>query len=406
MFKLFGKDKEKPEERATVTQASDDFRALVGVGLLGPVSATGKTVNTTTAMQVPAFASAVNFISGTIAGLPLKTFERVRGEKRPSKNPLSFILHDNVSDEMTSFAWRKYTFERVLTDGRAFTLILRNGNDVVSGLAPLDPNNVTVERKDGLTFYHYKENNRNRTYNASDIIDIPFMLKADGLQHIGPISVGKEALGLALGVQEYASKFFAGGGVPQFAVSGNFMSAGAMQRASEDLADAIRRASAEGRQVLTMPDGLSFERLGTNPDDTQLLETQKFCVEQVARIFSLPPTFLQDLSHGTFSNTEQQDLHFVKHTLKRWIEQFEAELNLKLWGRQNRKFYAEFSVDGLLRGDFKTRMEGNASAITHGVLTPNEARAMENRAPMENGDQLLIQGATVPLGSQEADNET
>jgi HK97 family phage portal protein len=108
---------------------------------------------------------------------------------------------------------------------------------------------------------------------------------------------------------------------------------------------------------------------------------------------------LQDLTRGTYSNTEQQDLHFVKHTLKRWIEQFEQELNLKLFPRGS-KLYVEFNVDGLLRGDFKTRMEAHATTIQNGIRTPNEVRDIENMSPMPEGDSLMIQGATVPIGSQ------
>jgi HK97 family phage portal protein len=131
----------------------------------------------------------------------------------------------------------------------------------------------------------------------------------------------------------------------------------------------------------------------------QLLELQRFCVEQIARIYSLPPVFLQDLSRGTFSNTEQQDLHFVKHTIKRWVEQVEAEMNLKLFGRNARQ-YVEFNVDGLLRGDFKTRMEAHATSIQNGIRTPNEVRDLENMEPMPAGDDLMIQGATVPIRTQ------
>ena len=137
----------------------------------------------------------------------------------------------------------------------------------------------------------------------------------------------------------------------------------------------------------------------------ELVATQEFAVIEIARIYSLPPTFLQDLSRATFSNSEQQDLHLVKHTIKRWVEQVEAELNLKLFGRGASRF-AEFNLDGLLRGDYKTRMEGNSTAIQTGQLTPNEARSMDNREPLEGGDKLFIQGATVPLdghtGQQEA----
>lgn len=404
---MFGLRK-KPEER--VTQATSNFAALVGKGLVWPQNASGQTVNSDTALKVPAVWAAVNFISGTIAGLPLHVYERVEGGRKRFDGPIYGVLHDAVNDETTSFDWRKYTFERVLTGGRAFTLIVRNGRNEVAELRSLDPENVEIERVEGMKFYTYKENGRKWRYEASEVIDLPFMLKADGLSHVSPLTAGKDAIGVALGVQEYAGRFFNNGGVPPFAVSGNFQSGNALNRAADDLAEAVRKASSEGRQALTLPQGLEITKIGSDPEQNQLLETQKFMVEQVARIYSLPPTFLQDLSHGTFSNTEQQDLQFVKHTLKRWVEQFEQELNLKLWGRRNRRFFVEFSVDGLLRGDFKTRMEGHARAIQGGFETPNEARELENRPPMDGGDRLYVQGATVPLTeagqNQDLNNDT
>ena len=150
---------------------------------------------------------------------------------------------------------------------------------------------------------------------------------------------------------------------------------------------------------MALPSGHELKPIGVSPNDMQLLELQQFCIEQIARIYSLPPVFLQDLSKGTYSNVEQQDLHFVKHTLRRWIEQFEQEMNLKLFGRTS-DLQIRFNVDSLLRGDLKTRMEAHAVSIQNGIRTPNEVRDMEELEPRENGDDLLIQGATVPIGAQ------
>jgi HK97 family phage portal protein len=226
------------------------------------------------------------------------------------------------------------------------------------------------------------------------------MLRPDRIGHRSPLTTNRDVIGLAIAATQYGSKFFQGGGVPPFAVTGNFQSAGALSRAADDLAEAVRKAAKEKRQALTLPNGLEIKPIGADPEKSQLVELKRFIIEEVARIYSIPPTFLQDLTHGTFSNTEQQDLHFVKHTIKRWAEQFEQELNLKLFGRRSSTQYAELNMDGLLRGDFKTRMDGYAQGIQNGILTPNEARRQENRPSMNNGDVLLIQGATVPLGSQ------
>lgn len=153
---------------------------------------------------------------------------------------------------------------------------------------------------------------------------------------------------------------------------------------------------------MALPMGHEMKTIGFNPNEMQLIELQRFSIEQVARIYSLPPVFLQDLTHGTFSNTEQQDLQFVKHTLKRWIEQVEQEMNLKLFPRGSKQ-YVEFNVDGLLRGDFKTRMEAHATSIQNAIRTPNEVRTIENMAPHDGGESLMVQGATVPIQTQATD---
>lgn len=357
-------------------------------------------VTVDTALGVPALWAAVNFIAGTIAGLPLQVYRKGKDGRDRVTSGVAPILHDAVNDQMTSFSWRKYTFERVLTTGRAFTFIERNAQGRVMNLWPLEPEKVEVKRERGRLVYYYE---KAKKYDASEIIDLPFMLRSDGLSHKGPIEANKDVIKRAIAATQYGSKYLANGGVPPFAVTGNFQSGAALKRAGDDLAEAVKHAAEEDRLALTLPTGLEIKPIGGDPEKNQLVETQRFDVEQIARIYSIPPTFLQDLTHGTFSNTEQQDLHFVKHTLKRWIEQAEQEMNLKLFGR-GAKQYVEFNVDGLLRGDFKTRMEGHATAIQNGIETPNEARAIENRPALTGGDDLMIQGATVPITQQQQPN--
>jgi HK97 family phage portal protein len=146
--------------------------------------------------------------------------------------------------------------------------------------------------------------------------------------------------------------------------------------------------------------------VGFDPEKGQMTDARRFQIEEFARIWNLPPVFLQDLTHGTFSNTEQQDLHLVKHLIAQWAKAFEEECNLKLFGQRNGGRYVEHNLDGLMRGDFKSRIEGLARGVQSAILTPDEARALENRPPMPNGDKLYIQGATVELGSQPAPTGT
>lgn len=389
----------KAEQRASVENPSVPIsnQAILDFFNLNDVNSAGENVTVDSALGVPAVWAAVNVISGTIARLPLHVYRRTGEGRERSEQPIAAILHDAVNDEMSSYQWRKYLFQQVLTVGRGVSFIERNGAGRVKNIWPLDPAGLTIKRTNGRKVYEYRDGSRVVSYAAADVIDIPFALHADGLKHYSPIMQNREAIGLAQSVTKHGGKYFANGGVPPFAVTGNFQSGQAMQRASDDLQSAVKKASAENRLALTMPVGLEIKSIGGDPEKMQMVELQRFCVEQIARIWSLSPIFLQDLTHGTFSNTEQQDLHFVKHTLGSWIECFEQEMNLKLFGRSNNTQYVELNVDGLLRGDFKTRMEGYAQGIQNGVLKPNEARRAENRPNEEGGDRLYMQGAMVPI---------
>lgn len=388
------------EERASIEDprvpiSSPNIVAFLG---LDAVSAAGELVTIDSAMGVPAIWASHNFLSGTLAGLPLHLYRKTDKGREKVKGGLATILHDAVNEDMSSFGWRKYTFDQVFSGGRAYTFIERNALNKVINLWPLEPGKTTAKRRDGRKFYEHRDGSRTHRYEASEIIDLPFMLKSDMLQHRSPILTNKDVIGLAQAVTKYGSKFFQNGGVPPFAITGPFQSPGALQRSADDLSAAVQKAAKEMRLALSLPAGHDIKPLGCDPEKSQMVELQRFIIEQIARIYSLPPTFLQDLTHGTFSNTEQQDLHFVKHTLKRWVEQFEQELNLKLFGRGNNRQYVEMNVDGLLRGDFKTRMEGYARAITTGQMTPDESREMENRPAHGGGAaKLHMQGAMLPI---------
>lgn len=361
-------------------------------------AASGITVTVEKALSVPSFWGGTNFISSTIAALPLQVFRLAGDSREAAKNdPLYGLLHDVVNeDKLTSYKWRKMQMMSVFTEGRAFTYIERNRAMRTKNLWPLDPSTVTVKRADNRTFYEVKDGGRKKIeYESGEILDLPFMLAKDGISHRAPVSTLKNALALAIALEEYASRFFQNGGVPPLVMQGPATSSGAIDRATSSVDDAIRRANDENKAVLYMPPGHELKPLAFNPEQGQLIEARKFQLQEIARILGLPPTFLQDLSHGTFSNTEQQDLHFVKHTLTQWLEMWEQELNAKLVAGTSRT--VEFNSDGLLRGDFKSRMDGYGVAVQNAIRTPNEIRQKENLPPEAGGDRLFIQSGTVPI---------
>lgn len=386
--------KKEPEARA-VTQSNPEFlRVLFGDSIDQPI------VSRSTILKTAPGWAAVNFLAGSLAGLPLQMYRKTDEGREKVSGPFADMLHFAVNDTMTSFDWRFQSFSDVFTTGRAFTYIERSASGTPVNLYRMNPAHVTVKDEGfKLTYCYAPPGLKPKFYEPSDVLDIAFMKTADGLGHIGPVTAGGDAFKLALSVAQYSNKFLANGGVPPFAVVGDFMTSQELQRAANDIEAAVRKSAREDRQALTMPRGMDIKQIGSDPDRTQMIETQRWAVEQIARLYGLPPTFLQDLTHGTYSNTEQQDLHFVKHTLKRWVEQFEQELNLKLFGRGNNRRYAELNVDGLLRGDFNSRMSGYATGIQNAFLKPSEARRMENLPGEDSGDQLFIQSGTVPVAS-------
>lgn len=385
-------------EDPTAKNSTKDFLSVMGWGDFA--AASGVTVNVDTAMGVPAIWAAVNFIAGTLAGLPLHVYRKTDAGRERDTEGFGATINTAVNDEMSSFEWRKYMFEQVLTGGRSITYIERDGSGNVRNLHPVDPNGVLVERKvtsQGFPAKTYRYNQR--IFKAKDIIDLTFMVKANQLDPRGPIATNKDAIGMAIAASQYGAKAFQSGGIPPAVLQGPFQSGAAASRASEDVAAATAKLAKEGRPIMALPLGHELKSVGFSPEQMQLIELQRFSIEQIARIYSLPPIFLQDLTRSTFTNSEQQDLHFVKHTLKRWIEQAEQEMNLKLFGRGSDQ-YVEFNVDGLLRGDFKTRMEAHATSIQNGIRTPNEVRDLENMSARDEGNDLMIQGATVPIKNQ------
>lgn len=357
-----------------------------------------------TALTVPAVAAAVAFLSRTMASMPMHAFEQKDGNKEKLKGSVAEVIHDAWNDETSAVDGRRYFWQQVFTVGRGLLWIERKADDVIN-FWPMISSKTTIRRTNNRRTYTYL----GKTFPAADVIDVPFMLKPDQLSHYGPITLGTKAIQLALAMNDYGSTFFAGGGVPPLALKGP-LPAGrdAMNRAIADVTQAIDNAKSTGKPITPIPGGYELVPVGIDPAKGQMTDARLFQIQEFARIWQLPPVFLQDLSRGNFANVEQQDLHLIKHLIGQWAEIFEGEVTLKCFGRGEKRAgrTVEHNLDGLMRGDFKSRIEGIARAVQTAQITPNEARALENRPKHPNpaANDLLVQGATVPLGTQPALN--
>lgn len=379
-------------ENPTIPVSSENFLAFFGVN-----SVNLPNVTIDRALTVPAVAAAVAFLSRTMASLPLHAFRETKDGPKKLGGKIGSIVHDAPNDDQDSFKFRQYFWQQVFSGGRGLGWIER-GTATPENIWPLDPTKTTIQRRAGRVTYHCD----GKTYAAADVIDVPFMLKSDGIKHYGPIVLASKAIQLAIAMNDYGSNFFAGGGVPPLVLEGPLpANDAAMARAQADIKRSIDAATSAGDPVFPIPPGYKLSPVGIDPAKSQMIEARKFQVEEIARAFQLPPVFLQDLTRATFSNAEQQDLHLVKHLIGQWAKAFEGEMNLKIFGRDRRGRYIKHNLDGLLRGDFKTRMDGYGQAVQNAILTPDEVRELEDR-PAKGGaaTALHIQGATVPLGSQ------
>lgn len=385
-------------ENPAIPVSAANILEFFGLGdALGNV--TGEVVTTETALSVPAFWCGVNFLGGTIAGLPLQVYRKAKDGRKKVDNGVALVLGKAVNEETTSFAWRKDGCDQLFTEGRWLTYVEKDARGNVVNLWPLDDGKTICKRVNGRKVYTYTGGGRSIDYPARDVVDIVVMKKRNGIGHYRPVSVHRETFAQALAAMKYGSRFFQNGGVPPFTVSGPIKSAAGVDKAGKDLTQAVMDAARLRRNAIALPEGHEVKSIGVDPVKMQMLEIRRFLIEEFARILGLPKVFLMDLTQGTFTNTEQQDLQLVKHYVKRWIEQIEEELNLKLFGRES-DYYVRFALDGLMRGDFLSRMQGYAAAIQNGVMKPNEARALEERENDPDGDYLMIQGATVPIRNQ------
>lgn len=378
-------------ENPTVPASAENFLAFFGIH-------TGDlpSVSIDSALTVPAVSAAVSFLSRCLANLPLQAFRVKDGSPERIRGGIDLLFNQAPNDEWTSFALRRYLWQQVFTGGRGLLWIERSGSNIVN-IWPMDPGSTVVRRIGGRKVYNFN----GKDYPAADVIDIPFLLRRDQLSVHSPIVMGAKAIQLALAMNDYASGFFAGGGVPPLALVGP-MPAGAeaVKRAQSDIQRVIAAAKSANDAIFPIPLGYELKPVGFDPEKGQMNEARLFQLQEIARIYGLPPVFLQDLSKGTFSNTEQQDLHLVKHLIAQWAKALEEEVNLKVFGRRNNNRYVEHNLDALMRGDFKSRIDALARGVQSALYTPNEARALDNRPPVQNGEKAYIQGATVPLGSQ------
>ena len=371
-------------------------------------STSGKTVTERSAMQMTAVYSCVRILAEAIAGLPLHVYRYNSdgGKEKAIDHSLYLILHDEPNPEMSSFVFRETLMTHLLLWGNAYAQIIRNSKGEVMALYPLMPNKMSVDRdENGQLYYQYLRSidevgGKSETVilKPADVLHIPG-LGFDGLVGYSPIAMAKNAIGLAIATEEYGAKFFANGAAP----SGVLEHPGTIkdpQRVREAWQSQFGGSQNSGK-IAVLEEGMKYTPISISPEQAQFLETRKFQINEIARIFRVPPHMVGDLEKSSFSNIEQQSLEFVKYTLDPWVIRWEQSIMRTLLTPEEKKsYFVKFNLEGLLRGDYQSRMNGYATARQNGWMSANDIRELENldRIPAEaGGDLYLINGNMLPL---------
>ena len=328
-------------------------------------------------------------------------------KKKAIEHPLYFLLHDEPNPEMTSFVFRETLMTHLLLWGNAYAQIIRNGKGEIIALYPLMPDRMTVNRDDkGKLYYEYLTNTddipigKETTVRLSstDVLHIPG-LGFDGLVGYSPIAMAKNAIGLAIAAEEYGSKFYANGAAP----SGVLEHPGTLKdptKVRESWTETFG-GSHNSHKVAVLEEGMKYTPISISPNEAQFLETRKFQINEIARIFRVPPHMVGDLEKSSFSNIEQQSLEFVKYTLDPWVSRWEQTMVRSLLSKEEKKkYFIKFNVDGLLRGDYQSRMNGYSIGIQNGFMSPNDVRELENLdlIPEEKGgNTYMVNGNMMPI---------
>lgn len=370
----------------------------------------GQSVNERSAMQMSAVYACVRILAESVASLPLHFYQYndTGGKEKAVNHPLYWLLHDEPNPEMSSFSFRETLMTHLLLWGNAYAQIVRNGRGEVIALYPLMPDRMVVDRDArGRIYYEYTRSDSDANtlgkkssviLSPEDVFHIPG-LGFDGLVGYSPIAMAKQAIGMGLACDEYGAAFYQNGAQPGGVLEHpNVVKDPKRVRESWN---AIYQGSRNAHRIAVLEEGMTYKPISISPEQAQFLETRKFQIDEIARIFRVPPHMIGDLEKSSFSNIEQQSLEFVKYTLAPWISRWEQAIQRSLLLMSERtRYFARFNVEGLLRGDYQSRMNGYAVARQNGWMSANDIRELESLdlIPAEQGGDLyLINGNMTKL---------
>lgn len=350
-------------------------------------SDSGKIVNAETALAVPTVLACVRVLSDAVATLPCTLYERNRdGTKRKAEtHPLQSLLHDQPNYYQTAVEFFDQGMHYITLRGNTLGEIkpgVRGSVDRIEWIHPARVVNVRQDTK-GRKFFDIESGTRTRTIPPERSHHVQGM-SSDGKWGISVIGYLRNAIGMAMGAEQLGNTLFKQGIRP----SGTFKHPGSLSQTAYDrLKMELQHnhgGSGNAHRAIVLEEGMEWQQMSVTPEDAQFLETRKFQIEEICRVFRVPLHMVQHLDRATFNNIEHLGIDFVVHTLRPWLVRFEQAIKRDLIA-QTGKYFVEFNVDGLLRGDISSRYEAYAKAIQHEFMSPDEARAKENWNPRPDG---------------------
>mgnify|MGYP003125663348 FL=1 len=334
--------------------------------------------------------NAIRLLSESVSSLPITVYRKENnGDKVEDVNNRIYNLikfkPNNFQNKITFF---EYVMFSVLTDGNAYVQIVRDNSANPVQLIPLNPSNVNIFIKENELFYQMDGGS---VLDSADVLHIK-LITDNGIEGLSPIDQCAKAINWNLSIEEFGSTFFKNGAKPSSVLSTDrALSETAIERLKNSFNSSYAKLKSSNSTII-LEEGLTFKPISISPEQAQFLASRQFGIEEIARIFNIPPHMLKDLSKSSFNNIEMQSQEYVTYTLMPYLTRIEQEMNLKLF-RTNElgKTFVEFNVNGLLRGDVKTRNEAYKTAIQNGYMSINEVRQKENLNSIEGGDQHFIQ---------------
>ena len=397
-----------PRDAPALPDVRDNVRDSGTLFVFGR-SNSGEQVDEKSAMQIATVYACVRLLAESVAQLPLHLYKCTDddGQEKAKGHPLYKILYREPNPEMTSFSFWEAMMTHLLLWGNAYAQVVRDGRNGILGIYPLLPENVEIDRTEkGELYYIYHaytdekpgEINKDVNFRRDEILHIPG-LGFNGLVGFSPIAMMKNALGTNIAVEKYGSSFFKNNGQPL----GVLEHPGVLkdpQKIRDNWMDTYGGPN-NAHKIALLEEGMQYKAISLPPEDSQFLSTREFGVEEICRIFRVPPHMVQDLKRATFSNIEHQAIDYVVHTLDPWLVRIEKAIVKDLLVEEEKDdYFPKFNVDGLLRGDYKSRMDGYSVGISTGIISPNEARRKENMPPLpeeEGGDFHIVNGTFIKL---------